>query len=222
MTTAVAEGLRSVRERVAAACARAGRRPDEVTLIAVSKLQPLAAVEAAHAAGQRDFGENYAQELRDKSVALARLEEVRWHAIGPLQKNKVKYVARAAHAFHALDDLEVAQALSQRRQGSPLVCFLEVNIGAEGTKSGVSPAQSARLLTQVRALPNLDVRGLMCLPPPGETPEASRPHFQALRAVAHSLGLSWLSMGTTGDFEVAIEEGATHVRVGTAIFGSRP
>ncbi|MCI0572829.1 MAG: YggS family pyridoxal phosphate-dependent enzyme [Myxococcaceae bacterium] len=213
--------LEAVHARITAACARAGRRPGDVTLLAVSKLKPAQLIREAHALGLRDFGENYAQELRDKAAELADLEGLRWHAIGPLQTNKAKYVAKVAHAFHALDRLEVAQELSRRRTGAPLRCFLEVNVGGEATKGGVAPQEARALFEQVRALPNLELVGLMCLPPPGPTAEASRASFQQLRALAQELGLPGLSMGTTGDFEVAIEEGATHVRVGTALFGER-
>ncbi len=213
--------LEAVHARITAACARAGRRPGDVTLLAVSKLKPAQLIREAHALGLRDFGENYTQELRDKAAELADLEGLRWHAIGPLQTNKAKYVAKVAHAFHALDRLEVAQELSRRRTGAPLRCFLEVNVGGEATKGGVAPQEARALFEQVRALPNLELVGLMCLPPPGPTAEASRASFQQLRALAQELGLPGLSMGTTGDFEVAIEEGATHVRVGTALFGER-
>jgi len=146
--SSIAERLAEVRARVAAACARAGRAPESVTLVAVSKLKPAALIREAHAAGQRDFGENYAQELRDKAAELESLEGLRWHAIGPLQTNKVKYVARVAHAFHALDRLEVAQELSRRRLEAPLPCYVEVNVGAEATKSGVRPEATACSVTR--------------------------------------------------------------------------
>lgn len=214
-------GLEQVRRRIAAACARAGRAPESVELVAVSKLKPAEAIREAYDAGQRHFGENYAQELRDKAAALADLSGLRWHAVGPLQTNKAKYVARSAHVFHALDRLEVAQELSRRRTGEPLACFIEVNVAGEQTKRGVAPAEAEALLAELRGLPGLEPVGLMCLPPFSEGPEASRPHFRALAELARRLGLSRLSMGTTGDFEVAIEEGATLVRVGTAIFGER-
>jgi len=217
----VAARLAAVRERVAAACRRAKREPSSVELIAVSKLQPPEAIRAAYAAGHRVFGENYAQELRDKAKALADLRGLRWHAIGPLQTNKAKYVAQAAHAFHALDRREVAEELSRRRTGEPLVCFLEVNVAGEASKSGVAPDAAGRLLEEVRALPGLAIAGLMAMPPLHADPEASRPAFRQLRALGERLGLSELSIGSTSDFEVAIEEGATHVRVGTAIFGER-
>ncbi|HLL51927.1 MAG TPA: YggS family pyridoxal phosphate-dependent enzyme [Myxococcaceae bacterium] len=220
--SAVAENLQRVKERIAAACARAGRDAGAVELIAVSKLQPAALIRDAYAAGQRAFGENYAQELRDKAAELSDARGLRWHAIGPLQTNKAKYVAKAAHVFHALDRLDVAQELSRRRDGGPLRCFLQIHLGDEETKSGVAAADAKALLEQVRALPKLEVVGLMGLPPLMGGPEGARPWFRQLRELAASLGLPELSMGTTSDFEVAIEEGATCVRVGTAIFGERP
>ena len=205
-----------------AADARVRRDPAEVELIAVSKRQPAEAVREAYQAGLRAFGENYAQELRDKAETLAELRGLRWHAIGPLQTNKAKYVARHAHAFHALDRLEIAEELSRRRTLEPLRCFLEVNLGNEESKGGVAPGELAALLAAVQPLPGLRVVGLMALPPLGPTAEESRPHFRALRELAARVGLGELSMGTTHDYEVAIEEGATCVRVGTAIFGERP
>ncbi|AKJ05501.1 hypothetical protein ATI61_102560 [Archangium gephyra] len=217
----VAERLEKIRARVAAACARAGREPGSVTLVAVSKLKPAALIREAYAAGQRDFGENYAQELRDKATELADLAGLRWHAIGPLQTNKVKYVAKAALSFHALDRLEVAQELSRRRQDAPIPCYVEVNVGGEASKSGLAPEALGPFLESVRALPGLRVEGLMSLPPPTEDEQVARGYFRTLRELARQHGLTGLSMGTTHDFELAIEEGATLVRVGTAIFGER-
>lgn len=222
MSGSVAENLARVLERVAAACARAGRPRESVTLVAVSKLKPAALIREAYAAGQRDFGENYAQELRDKATELADLEGLRWHAIGALQTNKVKYVARAAASFHALDRLEVARELSKRRQDTPpLPCYVEVNVGGEASKSGLAPSELGAFLAEARALPNLQLVGLMALPPPSEDDARIREGFRVLRALAREHGLPGLSMGTTHDFEQAIEEGATLVRVGTAIFGER-
>jgi len=220
--TQVAENLARVRERIAGACARVGRDPNEVELIAVSKLQPAQRIVEAYDAGQRAFGENYAQELRDKASGLSGLKGLRWHAIGPLQSNKAKYVAKSAHVFHALERLEVAEELSRRRDGGPLRCFLQIHLGPEDTKGGVSPTKAAALLEQARLLPKLEVVGLMALPPLERTAESARPYFRQLRSLAEALKLTELSMGTTFDFEVAIEEGATCVRVGTAIFGERP
>lgn len=207
--------------RIAAACARAGRPRSEVVLVAVSKLHPPEAIREAYALGQRDFGENYAQELRDKHAALT-LAGLRWHAIGALQPGNAKYVARAAHTFHALDRLDTAAELSKRRTGAPLRCLLEVNLAREESKVGLAVERVDEVAAKVRALPNLELVGLTCLPPASDDPAASRPHFQQLRALAKGLGLSELSMGSTQDFEVAIEEGATLVRVGTALFGARP
>lgn len=217
----LADRLSAIQDRIAAACARAGRDPATVQLLPVSKRMPEAAIREAYALGLRHFGENYAQELRDKAEHLADLRGLRWHAIGPLQTNKAKYVAKVAYAFHALDRLEVAQALSQRRAFEPLRCFLEVNLGGEASKGGVAPEKVPELTEQVRALGGLTLVGLMALPPLAEDPEAARPHFRALRALAEANGLSELSMGTSADFEVAIEEGATVVRVGTLLFGAR-
>lgn len=217
----VAASWKSVLERVREAEARAGRPAGSVEVVAVSKLQPPEAIRAAYAAGARAFGENYAQELRDKAEALSDLAGLRWHAIGPLQTNKARYVARSAHVFHALDRLEVAQELSRRRTGTPLAVFVEVNVGGEGTKSGVAPASLGALLEAVRPLPGLELAGLMTMPPLAPAEEV-RPLFRALAALAREHGLAGLSMGSTHDFETAIEEGATVVRVGTAVFGERP
>jgi len=219
--TDVAASWSAVLERVRAAEARAGRPAGSVEVVAVSKLQPPEAIRAAYAAGARSFGENDAQELRDKAEALSDLPGLRWHAIGPLQTNKARYVARSAHVFHALDRLEVAQELSRRRTGSPLAVYVEVNVGGEATKSGVEPAALGGLLEAVRALPGLELVGLMTRPPLAPAEEV-RPFFRALAALGRTHGLAGLSMGSTQDFGAAIEEGATVVRVGTAVFGERP
>lgn len=218
----IAANLEVVEQRIGAACRRANRARDSVQLLAVSKLQPVSGIRAAYQLGQRDFGENYAQELRDKARQVADLTEIRWHAIGPLQLNKAKYIAKLAYAFHALDRIELAEELSKRRGGPALQCYLELNLGGESTKSGIAISELDAVLSRVSTLPNLKVAGLMCLPPLGTDPEASRPFFRSLREAAQKRGLSGLSMGTTHDFEVAIEEGATIVRVGSAIFGERP
>jgi pyridoxal phosphate enzyme (YggS family) len=217
----IAENLAAVEERLRAACQRSRREIGSVQLVAVSKLQPLELIRQAYAAGQRDFGENYAQELRDKSAALADLPGIRWHAIGPLQTNKAKYVTKVAHEFHALDRRELAEELARRRSGSPLRCYLEVNLGGETSKSGIPPERAAELLAQTQDLPGLNIVGLMGLPPLSP-PEGARAYFRQLRRLAEQIGLHGLSMGTTLDFEIAVEEGATVVRVGTAIFGERP
>lgn len=217
----LAERLEAVKARIRAAAGRAGRDPETITLIAVSKRQPASAIREAYALGVRDFGENYAQELRDKAAELADLSGLRWHAIGPLQSNKARYVADVAHAFHALDRESIAGALVKRRGERPLDVFLEVNLAGEASKGGVAPEALPALHEAIATHPTLRIRGLMALPPLGEDPEDVRPHFQRLAVLAGERGLSGLSIGTTADFEVAIEEGATHVRVGTAIFGPR-
>jgi pyridoxal phosphate enzyme (YggS family) len=218
----LAANFAAVEARLAAACTRAGRARADVTLVAVSKLHPPELIRLAWELGHRDFGENYAQELRDKHAGLADCAGLRWHAIGPVQPKNAKYVARAATVFHALERLEVAQELSKRREGPALQCLVEVNVAGEASKAGVEPAALPEFLAAVRALPHLELVGLTAMPPLTEDPEASRPHFRALAALAKTHGLKVLSMGTTGDFEVAIEEGATLVRVGTALFGHRP
>lgn len=217
----VARGLAGVREQIARAAARAGRDPAGVELVAVSKRQPAVAIREAFAAGHRAFGENYAQELRDKAAELADLEGLRWHAIGPLQTNKAKYVAAVAHAFHALDRVEVARELGRRRLADPLPCYVEVNVAGEESKHGVPPEALPDLLAALREVPGVALVGLMTMPPWGD-PEAARPHFRTLRGLAERHGLAGLSMGSTDDVEVAVEEGATVVRVGRSIFGERP
>jgi PLP dependent protein len=219
---ALRQNLAAIEARLSAACARAGRTRASVELVAVSKRHPPQLIQTAWELGLRHFGENYAQELRDKHEALSACAGLRWHAIGPVQPKNAKYLAKAAHVFHALERLEVAQELSRRRTGSPLACFIEVNVAQEASKAGVSVSELPAFLAAVRALPQLEVVGLMCMPPLSDDPEASRASFRQLASLARDLALPSLSMGTTGDFEVAIEEGATHVRVGTALFGERP
>jgi hypothetical protein len=228
---ALRRSLADVRARLAAAVARAGRDPGEVTLVAVSKTHPPEAVRAVHAAGQRVFGENYGQELRDKAAALADLGDLQWHFIGPLQRNKVKYVVGTAAMVHSVDSLELMDELQRRAdaRGVELPCLVEVNLVGEQTKSGVAPDDVAAVLDGFAARPRLRCLGLMTMPPFVDDPEESRPQFRALRRLRDALAaapragveLRHLSMGMTQDFEVAVAEGATIVRVGTAIFGAR-
>ncbi len=220
--TSVAEGLAEVRERIARACAKAGRSPREVTLVAVSKVHPEEAVREAYVAGQRVFGENYVQELADKAEALTDLTELRWHFIGHLQRNKVKQVVRVGALVETVDSARLAAELDKRApEGRTVPILLQVNVAGEAQKSGCAPDDLPRLIADVRSMPHLELRGLMTVPPLGEEPEASRPHFARLRELASQHGLAELSMGMSADLEVAIEEGATIVRVGTAIFGAR-
>jgi pyridoxal phosphate enzyme (YggS family) len=207
----IAARLEAIRARV----------PPGVTLVAVSKTHPAEAIREAYAAGQRDFGENYAQEWREKADALADLPDVRWHFVGSLQTNKVKYLAGRVHLVHAVDREELARELSRRfgQKGAVARVLVEVNTGGEATKSGCPPADAPALAAAVRALPDVELRGLMGMPPPEDDP---RPHFRLLRELRDRLGLAELSMGMSADWPIAIEEGATIVRVGTAIFGERP
>lgn len=221
--SSVAEGLRDVHERIARACAKAGRDPCEVSLVAVSKVHPAEAVRDAYAAGQRLFGENYVQELADKAGALADLADLRWHFIGHLQRNKAKDVVRIGALVETVDSSRLASELEKRAaaEGRVLPVLLQVNVAGEAQKSGCAPEALSALVRDVRAMAHLELRGLMTVPPLGEAPEASRPHFARLAELAAQHGLAELSMGMSADLEVAIEEGATIVRVGTAIFGAR-
>ncbi len=213
--------LGRVQEAVARACARSGRSPDHVLLIAVSKTMDAERVRLAVAAGVAALGENRVQEAREKIEALG--HPVPWHLIGGLQTNKARDAARLFDWIHSVDRLELAQELSRRAHGVslPLNILLQVNVGDEPQKGGVAPAETKRLCEAVAGLPGLRVRGLMAIPPAAPTPEETRPHFRTLRELRDSLGLEHLSMGMSADYEVAIEEGATMVRVGTAIFGPR-
>ncbi len=219
----IATSLADIRARIDAACRQAGRDPASATLVAVSKKQPPEAIREAYQAGQRDFGENYAQELRDKQAALADLPGIRWHALGPLQTNKAKYVAGKVELLHTLDRVELARELVRRAGGTPVRALVEVNIGREPQKGGVLPEELPARLAELAAVEGIELRGLMCIPPVAEEPEASRPHYRALRELRDRLLPGGeLSMGMSDDFEVAVAEGATLVRVGTAIFGARP
>ncbi len=227
---AVADNLARVKEAIAEAAARVDRDPDSVRLIAVSKTKPVALIEEAIAAGQLDFGENYAQELRDK-LTLVSAPGLCWHFIGGLQTNKVKYLAGKVGLIHSVDGLKLAREIDKRSAGQDVVSkvLVEVNMGNEYSKSGVAQAQTLALVKEIEALAHVEVVGLMAMPPFVDDPEESRPYFQQLRQlrdrIRNELGdaaaLPELSMGLSNDFEVAIEEGATMVRVGTAIFGSR-
>ena len=217
----VAEQLARVRERMAAACRQAGRSPDEVTLVGVSKGVPAQRVAEAHAAGLQDVGENRVQEAAAKIEALAAQGvRPRWHLVGHLQTNKAKTIAGLFVILHSVDSVRLAQALS-RRAPEPLPILLEVNVAQEASKFGFTPREVASALRSIADLPNLEVRGLMTVAPQTDEPESVRPVFQRLRELRDELGLRELSMGMTNDFEVAIEEGATMVRVGRAIFGER-
>jgi PLP dependent protein len=213
----IAARLAKVRARLESACRSAGRDPASVTLVAVSKTVLPAACAEAVAAGQTILGENYAQELRDKAPRVA---GARWHFIGPLQRNKVKYVVGAAELIHAVDDEKLVAEIASRagRLGLQQRCLVQVNVAGESQKSGCAPEALPALLAAFAARPEVRCEGLMCIPPADRDP---RPHFRRLRELAAEHGLRELSMGMSADFPEAIAEGATLVRVGTAIFGAR-
>ena len=237
------ERLHQVRGRIAAAAAKARRDPQTIRLVAVSKYQPATAMRAAYALGQRDFGENYVQEIERKAHELADLPDLRIHLIGHLQRNKAKVVVPLASAIHTVDSVELAQEISKRaarREMPASKCFplsglppenrlpllVEVNVGGEQQKSGCEPSELPAILDAVESLPKVQLAGLMTVPPFTDDEAASRPYFDQLAALRREHGgvrrLPELSMGMTLDLEYAIAAGATIVRVGTAIFGERP
>jgi len=227
----IASRVAAVRERIARAAARAGRSPEDVTLIAVSKTQPPEAVREGFAAGLRHFGENKVQEAEDKIAALSdlRAEGLRWHMIGHVQSNKGRRAAELFDAVDSVDDATLAKRLERGAEAArkQLPVLIQVDLGQEATKFGLDEAHLFPTLEHLRGYKAVHVEGLMVIPPLAEDPEETRPYFRRLRELlekARSQGLlrgRALSMGMSHDFEVAIEEGATHVRVGTALFGER-
>ncbi len=225
----IPSNLRRVKERIREAALRSGRDPEAVRLVAVSKTQPAGAVLEAFEAGQLVFGENYAQEFRDKCGQLP--AEVEWHFIGSLQTNKVKYLAGMTKLIHSVDRISLARELDRQWEKTGRQCgiLLQVNISGEETKSGATTAEVVQLARETAQLPNISIRGLMTMPPFFDQPELARPYFRELRRLSTLVSeegipgvrMDELSMGMSGDFEVAIEEGATLVRVGSAIFGER-
>jgi PLP dependent protein len=243
-TSSIAANVEAVRERIARAVERAGRRPDEVTLVAVSKTVPVESIRQAYAAGVQHFGENRVQEWEQKQLLLADLNAT-WHLVGHLQSNKAARAARLFHTIDSVDSLSLAQKLARAvaqlsaasvnsgvgaglaSPSAGLGVLIEVRMSPEETKSGVTEAELPVLAEGILAMVHLDLRGLMCIPPYLEHPEQVRPSFRRLRELREVLStrlkvpLPGLSMGMSHDFEVAIEEGATQVRLGTAIFGQR-
>lgn len=223
--------LDEVEGRIAAACARAGRSREEITLIAVSKTHPIEAIEALAELGVSDFGESYVQEWQEKAAELE--DSVRWHFIGGLQSNKARFVAGEVALIHSVDRKSLVKALA-RRSDAPVAVLLQVNISGEESKGGVEPAELNAFYADVVARPELRVCGVMGMAPYADDPEEARPYFRRLRELFEGLvtyarehaperaeDLCELSMGMSGDFEVAIEEGATLIRVGSALFGER-
>jgi pyridoxal phosphate enzyme (YggS family) len=224
----VAENLSHIRTQIAAACRRASRSEAEVALMAVSKMHPAAAIVEAHAVGLRLFGENRVQEWQEKSVALTSLPDIEMHLIGPLQSNKAARAAELFHAIDSVDSLKIAARLdaAARALNKKLLILIEVKLSHEESKHGIAPAELPALLDQLALLESLIPSGLMTVPPWSKDPEPARPFFRELRrlrdaSLAAHPKLTQLSMGMSNDFAVAIEEGSTCVRIGTAIFGRR-
>ena len=225
----VVENLAEVEKHVCEACERAGRSRDEVTLIAVSKTKPVSMIEELLPGGTRDFGENKVQELMEKYEVLPK--EIRWHLIGHLQRNKVKYIVDKAYLIHSVDSLRLAETISEEgvKKGVTVPVLIEVNVAGEESKFGVSPEETEELVRAIAKLPAIQVKGLMTIAPYVENPEDNRVHFSKLKQLSvdirnkniDNVSVDVLSMGMTGDYQVAIEEGATMVRVGTGIFGER-
>jgi pyridoxal phosphate enzyme (YggS family) len=223
----IEQNLSQVRERMERAATRTGRDPGEIRLIAVSKTVPVERINEAIAAGATTFGENYVQEARHKIEEIGR-PGIHWHFIGHLQTNKAKYAVRLFDLIHSVDSIKVAQALDTRAaaEGKVMDCLIETNISQEESKFGITSEYTLTLAQEMTQLKNISLKGLMTMPPYFDDPESSRPYFIALRQLKETIEregipLPELSMGMTTDFEVAIEEGATMVRVGRAIFGER-
>lgn len=226
----IADNLRRVQDRIAEAADRVGRDADEVNVIAVTKTRPLDEIRAAVDAGATDLGENYVQEMVEKAEALE-CREARWHAIGHLQTNKVRDIADFVSLIHSVDSVRVGEEIDRRAEeaGRPILFLLQVNVSGEDSKFGVPPEEAPALAHQLEQLDHSQLIGLMTMPPYCEEPDENRPYFVRLRQLRDELiesgidaeRLRHLSMGMTCDFEVAVEEGATFVRVGTAIFGPR-
>jgi pyridoxal phosphate enzyme (YggS family) len=215
----LAERLREVEERIASAAARAGRKRDEITLVAVTKKFSAEVIREAYELGLRCFGENYVQEFEQKHPLLKDLTSAEFHLIGHLQSNKSRVASDLFGVIQTVDSDKLARRLD--REGKPLEVMIEVKLSHENAKEGAAPESLPSLIAAIRSCANLKLTGLMTMPPWSDDPEASRPYFQKLAALAKEHDLKKLSMGMSHDLEVAIEEGATHVRVGTALFGAR-
>ncbi len=225
----IKENLNNIEQRIQDACRRAGRSREEVTLICVTKTKPEDMLREAYEAGQRDFGENKVQEICRKKPLLP--QDIRWHMIGHLQRNKVRQLISRTVMIHSVDSLRLAETISEEAAKAGLVMpvLIEVNAAQEESKFGVSIGETEALVRAAAQLRGIRVAGLMTIAPYTEDPEENRPYFKRLRELAVDIGqkcidnvsMGILSMGMTGDFEVAIEEGATHIRVGTGIFGER-
>ena len=225
----ISENLDTVRREIAAACERVGRKSEEVTLIAVSKTKPVAQLQMAYDAGAREFGENKVQELTDKLPVLP--EDIHWHMIGHLQRNKVKYIVGKVALIHSVDSLRLAEEISREsvKQATVTDILIEVNVAGEESKFGIPPEEALALIEQIAKLPGIRIKGLMTIAPFTDISEENRQYFKKLKQLSvdiagkniDNVSMNILSMGMTGDYVVAVEEGATCVRVGTGIFGER-
>ena len=225
----IQDNLHAVEETIREACGRSGRKRDELTLIAVSKTKPVEMLQEAYDLGCRDFGENKVQELLDKYDRLPK--DIRWHMIGHLQRNKVKYIVDKVYMIHSVDSLRLAEEISKEavRKNVTVSILVEVNIAGEASKFGTDEAETASLVEEIAKLPNLIIKGLMTIAPYVENSEENRLYFAKLKQIyvdiihknIDNVFMEELSMGMTGDYAVAIEEGATYIRVGTGIFGER-
>jgi pyridoxal phosphate enzyme (YggS family) len=215
----LAENLARAEERILRACRRAGRPRDAVTLVAVTKVFPAQAIRDAYALGLRDFGENYVQEFERKFPEMQGLDGARFHLIGHLQSNKARKAASLFDVIQTVDSARIASRLNEA--GKPLDVYVEVKLSGEEAKSGAAPEEVAAVIEAVRSCAHLRLMGLMTIPPWCEDAEASRPYFRQLAELGRQHGVAGLSMGMSNDFEAAIEEGATVIRVGTALFGAR-
>lgn len=225
----IVENIRDIQNNIRKACAASGRNYEDVTLICVSKTKPLEMLKEAYDYGMREFGENKVQELRDKAEALPK--DIQWHMIGHLQRNKVKYLIGKTALIHSVDSFRLAEEISREsvKKNCRTDILVEVNVAGEETKFGVSLAEAQEFVEKIAVLPGICVKGLMTIAPYVDNPEDNRKFFKNLRKLSiditnkhiDNVNMSILSMGMTGDYMVAIEEGATHVRVGTGIFGLR-
>lgn len=225
----IQDNIIAVEEKIRKSCERAGRDPKEVTLICVSKTKPMEMIQEAYEYGKRAFGENKAQEMRDKHDALP--QDIEWHFIGHLQTNKVKYVVGRAALIHSVDSIRLAEAIEAESAKKDVIShvLIEVNVAQEDSKFGVKPEETLELIEKIADFPHIQIDGLMTIAPFVENPEENRPIFRQLKQLlvdinaknTHNINMYVLSMGMTNDYEVAIEEGASYVRVGTGIFGAR-
>lgn len=225
----VKENLFQIQENIRKACEKSGRDPEEITLIAVSKTKPISMLEEAYEAGSRDFGENKVQEIMDKYPALPK--DIRWHMIGHLQRNKVKYIVDKVAMIHSVDSVRLAEEISREavKKGVFVDILIEVNVAGEESKFGAAVWEVPKMVEEIAGMPSVRIRGLMTIAPYTEDPEENRQFFRDLKKLSvdiehkniDNVDMSVLSMGMTGDYSVAIEEGATCVRVGTGIFGER-